>query len=48
MLMPEADEQTRDLGFELLVPQPGGYFVDPLDADDVTTLGVPAGYILST
>jgi hypothetical protein len=29
MLMPEADEQTRDLFFELLVPQPGGYFLDP-------------------
>jgi hypothetical protein len=29
------------------VPQPGGYFLDPLDVDDVTTLGVPAGYVLS-
>ncbi len=47
MLMPEADEQARDLFFELLVPQPGGYFLDPLDADDVTTLGVPAGYVLN-
>jgi hypothetical protein len=47
MLMPEADEQARDLFFELLVPQPGGYFLDPLDVDDVTTLGVPAGYVLS-
>jgi len=47
MLMPEADEQARDLFFELLVPQPGGYFLDPLDADDVTTLGVPAAYVLS-
>jgi pimeloyl-ACP methyl ester carboxylesterase len=47
MLMPEADEQARDLFFELLVPQPGGYFLDPLDADDITTLGVPAAYVLS-
>ena len=47
MLMPEADEQARDLFFELLVPQPGGYFLDPLEVDDVTTLGVPAGYVLS-
>ena len=31
MLMPEADEQARDLFFELLVPQPGGSFLDPLD-----------------
>ena len=47
MLMPEADKQAQDLFFELLVPQPGGYFVDPLDVGDVTTLGVPAGYVLS-
>jgi hypothetical protein len=33
--------------FELLVRQPGGYFLDPLDVDDVTTLGVSAEYILS-
>ena len=45
MLMPQAGEQTRDLFFELLVPQAGGYFLDPLDADDVTTLGVPAAYV---
>lgn len=47
MLMPEADEQTQDLFFELLLPQPGGYFLDALDVDDVTGLGVPIGYILS-
>jgi pimeloyl-ACP methyl ester carboxylesterase len=47
MLMPEADKQAQDLFFELLVPQPGGYFLDPIDVGDVTTLGVPAGYILS-
>jgi hypothetical protein len=47
MLMPDADKQAQDLFFELLLPQPGGYFVDPIDVDDVTTLGVPAGYILS-
>jgi pimeloyl-ACP methyl ester carboxylesterase len=47
MLVPDADEQAQDLLFELLVPQPGGYFLDPIDVGDVTTLGVPAGYILS-
>jgi pimeloyl-ACP methyl ester carboxylesterase len=46
-LMPEADEGAQDLFFELLVPQPGGYFLDTLDADDVTGLDVPVGYILS-
>ena len=47
MLVPDADEQAQDLLFELLVPQPGGYFLDPIDVGDVTSLGVPAGYILS-
>jgi pimeloyl-ACP methyl ester carboxylesterase len=47
ILMPEADKQAQDLFFELLVPQPGGYFLDPIDVGDVTPLGVSAGYILS-
>ena len=47
IFMPEADKQVQDLFFELLVPQPGGYFLDPIDVGDVTTLGVPVGYILS-
>ncbi len=40
-------EQVQDLFFELLVPQPGRYFTDPIGVDDVTTLEVPAGYVLS-
>ena len=47
MLVPDAEEQAQDLFFELLVPQPGGYFLDPIDVGDVTSLGIPAGYILS-
>ena len=47
MLVPDAEEQAQDLLFELLVPQPGGYFLDPIDVGDVTSLGIPAGYILS-
>jgi len=47
MFMPEADKGAQDLFFELLVPQPGGYFLDPINVGDVTTLGVPADYILS-
>lgn len=47
IFLPEADKQVRDLFFELLVPQPGGYFTDPIDVGDVTSLGVPAGYVLS-
>jgi pimeloyl-ACP methyl ester carboxylesterase len=47
MFLPEAGKQAQDLLFELLLPQPGGYFTDPIDVGDVTTLGVPAGFILS-
>ena len=47
IFLPEADKQAQDLFFELLLPQPGGYFTDPLDVGDVTTLGVSAGYVLS-
>lgn len=47
MFMPEVGKQAQDLFFELLVPQPGGYFLDPIGVGDVTTLGVPAGYVLS-
>lgn len=47
MFMPEVGKQAQDLFFELLVPQPGGYFLDPIGVGDVTTLGIPAGYVLS-
>ncbi|GGJ33561.1 alpha/beta fold hydrolase [Streptomyces brasiliensis] len=47
LLLPEAGEETRRLFFDLLVPQPGGYFLDALDVPEVTTLGIPAAYVLS-
>jgi pimeloyl-ACP methyl ester carboxylesterase len=47
IFVPDMDEHAQDLLFELLVPQPGRYFLDELDVDDVTTLGVSVGYILS-
>src|SRR5439155_1857960 len=47
LLLGDQPEQTQRLFFELLVPQPGGYFVDALDVPDVTTLGIPAAYVLS-
>ena len=43
MFMPEAGKQAQDLLFELLLPQPGGYFLDPIDVGDVTTLGYRPG-----
>lgn len=47
LLMPDGNEQTQRLFFDLLVPQPGGYFLDGLDVPDVTTRGIPAAYVLS-
>jgi pimeloyl-ACP methyl ester carboxylesterase len=46
VLMHDQPEVLQKLVFELLVPQPGGYFLDALDGPDVTALGVPATYIL--
>lgn len=47
LLLPESSEEVRQLFFELLVPQPGAYFLEALDVDDVTVAGVPAAYVLS-
>lgn len=47
VLMPAEPEPVRRLFFDLLVPQPGGYFLDALDVPDVTTLGIPVAYVLS-
>jgi hypothetical protein len=37
---------AREL-FEGGIQAAGGYFLDPINVDYVTTLGAPAGYILS-
>ena len=47
LLAPELPEAAQQLLFELLVPTPGAYFREALDVDDVTTLGIPAAYILA-
>ncbi|MFI7613434.1 alpha/beta fold hydrolase [Nonomuraea terrae] len=47
MLVPELPEAAQRLFHELLVPQPGAYFLQALDVDDVTTLGLPVAYVLS-
>lgn len=47
LLMPDLDAQAQRLFFELLVPQPGAYFLEALDVPDVTTLGIPAAYVAS-
>ena len=47
LLLPESPDAVRRLFFELLVPQPGAYFLEALDVDDVTVAGVAAAYVLS-
>ena len=47
MLLPEAGEDVRRFFFDLLVPHPGVYFTEALEADDVTALGVPVSYVLA-
>jgi pimeloyl-ACP methyl ester carboxylesterase len=46
-LMQEGSEELRRLIFDQLTPQPGGYVLDALDVDAVTTLGVPITYLLA-
>jgi pimeloyl-ACP methyl ester carboxylesterase len=47
LFMQGVAEDAQRLLAELLTPQPGGYLLDALDVPDVTTLGIPALYILS-
>ncbi|MFI6166494.1 alpha/beta fold hydrolase [Nocardia sp. NPDC051052] len=47
LLLPDQTADAQRLFFELLVAQPGAYFLEALDVPAVTTLGIPAAYILS-
>lgn len=47
LLLPDQAEDAQRLFFELLMPQPGAYFLDALDVPDVASLGIPAAYIRS-
>ncbi|MDR7274292.1 alpha/beta fold hydrolase [Catenuloplanes atrovinosus] len=44
VMLPDEPEPVRRMVYELLVPHPGRYFLDALDA---TALGVPARYVLA-
>jgi pimeloyl-ACP methyl ester carboxylesterase len=46
IFMQGVEERTQRLVADLLTPQPGNYFLDPLEAPDVADLGIPALYIL--
>jgi len=40
-------EPVQRLIYDLLTPQPGGYMLDALDVAEVTTISIPAAYILA-
>jgi pimeloyl-ACP methyl ester carboxylesterase len=46
IFMPGEEPQAQRLVADLLTPMPGGYFLDPAEGQDVTTLGVPLHYLL--
>ena len=46
-LMPGEPECLQRLVYDLLVPQPGGYMLDALDAVDLASAGVPVAYLLA-
>lgn len=45
-LMQDESSELQDLVFAMTLPQPGGYMVDAVDVTPVTTVGLPAAYIL--
>jgi pimeloyl-ACP methyl ester carboxylesterase len=47
LFLQDVAEDAQRLLSELLTPQPAGYFFDPFDGPDVTTLGIPLTYVLS-
>lgn len=46
-LMQGEPEVAQRLVFDLLTPMPGGYMLQALDVDPVTSLGVPVSYVLA-
>lgn len=44
--MPGESAELQELVHRLSVPQPGGYMTDALDVPDVSTIGLPAVYLL--
>jgi pimeloyl-ACP methyl ester carboxylesterase len=43
----DAREDVRRLVYELLVPQPMGYFTEALGTPDIRSLGIPMTYLIS-
>ena len=47
VLIQDQPEAVQRLVHDLLVPQPGGYMLDPVDVPSVTTLGIPVAYLMA-
>lgn len=47
LFLPDQGADAQRLFFELLVPQPGAYFLEAIDVPAVTTAGIPAAYVAS-
>lgn len=47
-LMPDESPELQELVFNMALPQPGGYMTEPVNVAPVTTIGLPAAYLLGT
>ncbi len=47
LLMPDEPERAQRIVFDQLVPQPGGYMLDPLDVAQATPAEVAVAYVLA-
>lgn len=47
VMFPGVSTDAQRLLFELLAPQPGRYFLDPLHDVDLVAAGIPAAYVLA-
>lgn len=47
MMMQNEPERAQQIVFDQLTAQPGRYMSDPLDVAEVTTIGLPAAYVLA-
>lgn len=47
VMFPGSSADAQRLLFELVMPQPGRYFLDPLHDVDLVAAGVPAAYVLA-
>jgi pimeloyl-ACP methyl ester carboxylesterase len=47
LLMQDEPEALQRVAFDLMTPQPGAYMLEAFDVGPVTTLGIPAAFVLA-